>query len=77
MFCELAIIAVVQTDLGLSGVSSVKAQDAADPLIKRAIVLYAKANYGWDNPEADRFQKCYDLLKISLTLSGDYTEETQ
>jgi uncharacterized phage protein (predicted DNA packaging) len=69
------LIAAAQTDLGLAGVASAKVQDAADSLIKRAIVLYAKANYGWDNQEADRFQKCYDLLKMSLTLSGDYTEE--
>jgi hypothetical protein len=48
-------------------------RNTADPLIKRAIVLYAKASYGWDNQEAPRFQNSYDLLKASLTLSADYT----
>jgi uncharacterized phage protein (predicted DNA packaging) len=72
------LIAAAQTDLALAGVtSSMTTLDPPDPLIKRAIVLYAKANYGWDNQEAPRFQSCYELLKMSLTLSGDYTEETQ
>src|SRR5690606_27926153 len=42
------------------------------PLIKRAIVTYCKANFGWDNPDADRLQRAYDLLKAHLTLSQDY-----
>lgn len=43
-----------------------------DALIKRAIVTYCKANFGWDNPEADRFQRSYDMLKNHMSLSLDY-----
>jgi uncharacterized phage protein (predicted DNA packaging) len=71
------LITAAQSDLMLAGVVSYKSQDDTDPLIKRAIVLYVKANYGWDNQEADRFQKSYDLLKASLTLSGDYMEVSE
>ena len=56
-------------DLMLSGITN---YDTEDPLIKRAVVLYCKANFGWDNPEADRFQKSYDMLKAHLTMSSDY-----
>jgi uncharacterized phage protein (predicted DNA packaging) len=63
------LIAAALADLLLAGVNA----DSSDPLVKRAIVLFAKAQYGWDNAEADRFQKCYDLLKASLSLSCDYT----
>lgn len=70
------LIAAAQADLSLAGVDAAKALDDTDPLVKRAIVLYAKANYGWDNQEADCFQQSYGLLKASLTLSGDYNNYT-
>ncbi len=58
-------------DLKIAGV---KVLDPTDPLIKRAVVLYAKANFGSD-PNADRFQKSYDSLKNSLGTAGDYSCE--
>lgn len=68
------LIAAGKADLIQSGVSSTKATDDTDPLIKRAIIVYCKANFGYDNPEADRFQKSYDMLKQHLSLAGDYRE---
>ena len=43
-----------------------------DPLIERAIILYCKANFGYDNPEADRFMESYKSLEIHMSLSADY-----
>jgi uncharacterized phage protein (predicted DNA packaging) len=62
-------------DLILSGVSVSKASDNNDPLIKRAIKTYAKAQAATDNETAARFQKSFDMLKNHLTLAGDYTGE--
>lgn len=45
-----------------------------DPLLKRAITLYCKANFGYDNPDAERFAESYHMLKIHLALSSEYTE---
>lgn len=59
-------------DLTIAGVFSDKANDYTDPLIKRALVVYCKANFGFDNPDAERLQKSYDMLKMSLSLAGDY-----
>lgn len=59
-------------DLALSGVASVKANDETDALIKRAITTYVKANFGYDNPDADRLQQSYEMLKQHLALSQDY-----
>ncbi len=44
-----------------------------DPLLDRAIILYAKSedNFGGDG---DRYRKAYDYLKCALSLSGDHTE---
>lgn len=68
------LIDAAQADLQLSGVRADKVEDVTDPLIKRVVVLYCKANFGYDNPDADRFQRSYDLLKAHLTLSTDYVE---
>ncbi|MGM7635638.1 head-tail connector protein [Bacillus sp. Hm123] len=68
------LIEAARHDLMLSGISSEKANNDTDPLIKRAIVTYCKANFGYDNPEADRFGDSYKMLKQHLSLAGDYRE---
>ena len=35
-------------------------------MAKRAIVTYAKANYGYDNDDAERLAKSYDSIVCSL-----------
>jgi len=66
------LIESARMDLIISGVSEEKANNDHDPLIKRAIIIYAKANYGLDNPDADRFRDSYVMLKQHLSLAGDY-----
>lgn len=44
-----------------------------DPLLDRAVVLYAKAEFGY-NDSAERYRTAYDYLKCALSLSGDHTE---
>lgn len=60
-----------ELDLKLAGIYFV---DSEDPLIKRAITTYCKAHFGYDNPEADRFNDSYIMLKQHLSLAGDYRE---
>ena len=62
------LIDACKMDLTLSGVAKL---EQSDPLIKRAITLYAKANYGFGE-DSEKFQRSYDLLKCSLCLAGDY-----
>jgi uncharacterized phage protein (predicted DNA packaging) len=66
------LIEAAIADLILSGVLSTKAYDDTDSLIKRAVSIYVKANFGWDNPDSDKLQKSYEMLKSHLTLAGDY-----
>lgn len=44
---------------------------AGDPLITRAIILYAKANFGYSD-DSEKYRQAYDYLKCSLSLAGDY-----
>lgn len=46
--------------------------EAMDPLIKRAITLYCKGHFGYDNPDAERFIASYEKLRDHLSLSTDY-----
>lgn len=68
------LIDAAKADLILSGVHIDKVTDE-DPLIKRAITVYCKANFGYEDPKlAERFQESYTSLKQHLTLSAEYTE---
>jgi len=64
------LINAAEDDLELAGIISA---DVTDSLIKRAVITYVKANFGYDNPDADRLQKAYDMLKMHLTLSAEYS----
>jgi nicotinamide riboside kinase len=55
--------------------SGIVVTDETDPLIKRCIVTYCKAYFGYDNPDADRLIKAYEMLKMHLMLSTEYNSE--
>lgn len=71
------LIEAAKLDLSYSGVNAdktvtVDAVAVIDPLIKRAIIVYCKANFGYDNPEAERFMESYRMLVTHMALSEDY-----
>lgn len=69
------LINAARGDLILGGVLPDKAKDETDPLIKRAVATYVKAEFGLDNPDADRLRESYRHLKIGLALASDYVGE--
>ena len=66
------LIESCKVDLSLIGVRKI---EDTDPLIQQAIKLYCKANFGLDNKDSEKYQKSYNMLKISLSLCGDYNVE--
>lgn len=70
------LINAAQADLKLSGILTSKATSTTDPLVRRAVVIYCKANFGWANNEGEKFQNSYDMLKRHLCLSAEYTVTT-
>ena len=64
------LIEAAKLDLQLAGVKYIE----DDPLIQRAVIFYCKGHFGFDNPEAERFLRSYEMLKQHLSLSGDYRE---
>ena len=73
------LIAACKSDLRLVGIVIPEEAEppaegetpTGDPLVTRAIILYAKANFGFAE-DAEKYQKAYDMLKCSLSLAGDY-----
>lgn len=62
------IISACKKDLSVGGV--VRITDT-DPLVSRAVVLYAKANFGFLD-DSEKYGKAYEALKASMSLSGEY-----
>lgn len=65
------LITAAKADLDISGIDSIV---ETDPLIKRAVITYCKAYFGYDNPDADRLAEAYLSLKKHLAISADYHE---
>lgn len=65
------LIDAAKLDLEITGLYKPLIIDT-DALIKRAVTLYCKAHFGYNNPDADRLVQAYNSLKMHLSLSGDY-----
>jgi hypothetical protein len=62
------IIKACLADLKLIGVTRFK---KGDSLILRAVVLCAKAHFGF-NDDSEKYKMSYEAMRISLGLAGDY-----
>lgn len=62
------LIGACLKDLEIAGVY---VTDAEDPLVKQAVKLYCKGNYGYDD-DTERFREAYAALKDAMALCGDY-----
>lgn len=69
------LINAARDDLVLGGVLPDRAQDETDPLIKRAIAVYIKAEFGLDNDDSEKYRAAYDDLKKRFLLSDKYIRE--
>lgn len=66
------LIDTAKADLKRVGILEAKIVET-DPLIKKAVITYCKANFGWDNPEAERFQSSYESIRNDLSHNKEYT----
>ena len=58
----------------LTRVGVVTSGKEEDPLIVKAVELYCKWQFDFDNA-ADRYERAYTALRDSLSLCGDYHEK--
>lgn len=69
------LIGAARADLLLGGIKAEKVNDENDALIKRAIVVYVKAEFGLDNADGEKYRESYNMLKRHLMLSSEYIGE--
>ena len=62
------LIDACKKELELAGIASSNIR-YTDSLIVQAIIYYCKANFGYDNPDADRYLKSYESIKSLLCLN--------
>lgn len=70
-------IDAARTELVAGGVRPEKANDDEDGRIRLAIKVYVKANFGMDNPDADRFMKSFDCMLTSMSGDSAYRKEPE
>lgn len=63
------VIEAARAELVAGGVSEDKAHDDSDGRVRLAVKVYVKANFGMDNPDAERFMKSFETMLTSM--SGD------
>lgn len=69
----LETIEACREDLELMGVQYAY-ESFPNPLIQRAIILYARAAFDFEG-QGDRYQRGYDALKCRLSLARKYRNE--
>lgn len=69
------LIGAARADLLLGGILPDKVNDETDALIKRAITVYVKAEFGLDNADSEKYRESYNMLKRHLMLSSEYIGE--
>lgn len=66
------LIDAARAAMRAGGVSVDKSQDDSDGTVRLAIKVFCKANFGMDNPDADRYMHTFDELVTLMHGTLDY-----
>lgn len=66
------LIEAARAALVAGGVSPARAADDTDHSVRVAIKVYVKANFGMDNPDADRLNQSFQDLLCRMAGSEEY-----
>lgn len=66
------LIDAARAAMRAGGVSVDKSQDDSDGTVRLAIKVFCKANFGMDNPDADRYMHTFDELVTLMHGTSDY-----
>lgn len=61
-------IEACKRELSIAGVKNI---DETDSLITKAVILYVKADFNYQNM-GEKYRQSYETLKTTLSLSSDY-----
>lgn len=66
------LINAARAAMRAGGVSQEKASDDADGTVRLAVKVWCKANFGMDNPDAERYAQSFEDLLTMMRGSGEY-----
>ncbi len=74
---EAEIVPLIEAAKKQLEIAGVKVIEETDPLIIQAITVYCKANFGYDNPDSEKFQNAFNSIKNTITQVGVYNGEME
>lgn len=66
------LIAAARASMRAGGVSPEKAKDDSDGTVRLAVKVFCKANFGMDNPDADRYAHTFEELVTLMRGASEY-----
>lgn len=66
------LIDAARAAMRAGGVSDAKADDDQDGTVRLAVKVYCKANFGMDNPDADRLSQSFDDILTMMHGSSEF-----
>lgn len=68
-----ALIQAAKRRMAMAGVSEDAVGDDSDPMVRLGCIVFCRATFGLDNPEAERLGSSFEDILCQMALSGRYT----
>lgn len=68
------LILAAREELRTAGLKAEKCNDEADPQIKRAVIVFVRAEFGLENADREKYLQSFESIKLRLALSAEYKE---
>ena len=68
------LILAAREELRTAGIKAEKCNDETDPQIKRAVIVFVRAEFGIENADREKYLQAFESIKLRLSLSVEYKE---
>ena len=68
------LIQAARAELHTAGIKAEKCKDENDAQIKRAIIVFVRAEFGIENADREKYLQSFESIKLRLALSAEYKE---
>lgn len=68
------LILAAREELRVAGIKAEKCNDETDPQIKRAVIVFVRAEFGIENADREKYLQAFKSIKLRLSLSVEYKE---
>ena len=66
------LINAARADMVRVGIDEDRVEDESDPLVKQAVACWCKGHFGFDNPDAEFYDRSYRQCVADMLNSSDY-----